>query len=82
MTLYFYAEERLPSGALAFMLAVAIIIAVTPYLYSPRAYVLTHKGSVIKRILSSIFIPYSETAYVSIVNFNETSSAVDIEAWS
>jgi len=70
------------SEAIAFMLAVATIIVVTPYLYSPSAYVLTHKGKglVIRRILSSIFIPYSEIAYVSIVNFNEVSSAVDIEA--
>ncbi|OYT54166.1 MAG: hypothetical protein B6U76_07665 [Desulfurococcales archaeon ex4484_217_2] len=81
LTLYFYAEERLPSGALVFMLTVAIVIAVMPYLYSPRAYVLTHEGLVIKRILNSIFIPYSEIAYVSIVDFNEVSSAVDIEVW-
>ena len=81
LTLYFYAEERLPSGALVFMLTVAIVIAVMPYLYSPRAYVLTHEGLVIKRILNSIFIPYSEIAYVSLVDFNEVFSAVDIEVW-
>ncbi len=81
VALYFYVEGSLPLEALVFILAAAIVIIVVPYMYSPKAYVLTHKGLVIERILNSILIPYSEIADASIIDFNEVSSAADMELW-
>lgn len=56
--------------ALLALLSIALLpllILVIPFLFSPRAYVLTATGVLIKRPLNSIFISYSSIASVRMV---------------
>jgi len=77
----FFLEGELPLIGFEILLTISIILLILPYMFSPKAYVLTHKGLVIERILNSIFIPYSEIEDASIMDFNDLSSAADIELW-
>jgi len=63
---YFMLSEGSPIGFTVFLSLIALyfLIIVLPYLFSPRSFILTTNGVLIKRHLRSILIPYSEISSV------------------